>query len=665
MTDRPLTGILLALIVESPHWVKFRWDFSDDAAGRAWQFTTIGIGLAGVLIFLDETPYMALPNLLTWLPPLLLPMQFVQSYGMNDSLPLSTFSFLAKHRRKRNLRLGLTEQTIRINFGNVYLVSSLIASTLGNQANSWPYSQGFLPGIIILTGWQLLAASRSRPLSLLLALTVAGGLSLAGQVGLDELAAWFGNRGQNRSPFNPNSAPTMIGKSGRIELSPDIVWRLKPLDNSVKPTLLRNGTYNILRGSTWQNQRVAVTDFKDLDNIEPVQGEIFYLLRDNLPPEAQRESIAAKLPRFNLRGTAFPETPLPLPGDTASLRDFELDGIQGNSLGTVRVFPKRSVIEGTVLWKGNSNPESAPVPSEDLMIPSVEHDVLRESLRQIRIDEQPTLDGKLLALRGWFRQNFQYSRTLSISSSHYLANPHSALTQFLSTARSGHCEYFATATTLLLREAGIPARYTTGYAVVERDLKRQEFVIRGTHGHAWCRVWDEANGRWLDFDTTPGSWLDALNPQSTVRQRFNDALKRVREDFFLWRNRPANRSATSLVMLAIALGVAAFVAKKLWKSKRRMETASKAAGYSGPVVLTPLNALEPQAEKHLGPRPPGLPFGTWLMRLRSYLSDSGALEEAVELHQRLRFDPEPPPQPQRERLAELARQLESAIRHRR
>ena len=115
-------------------------------------------------------------------------------------------------------------------------------------------------------------------------------------------------------------------------------------------------------------------------------------------------------------------------------------------------------------------------------------------------------------------------------------------------------------------------------------------------------------------------------------------------------------------MLTIALGVTGFVAKKLWRSKRRLEAAKKATGYEGPVMLTPLNAIEPQAEKHLGSRPPGQPFGAWLMRLRPSLSDSSALDEAVELHQRLRFDPEPPPQTQRERLAELARQLESAIK---
>lgn len=660
MTDKLLLGVLLALIVESAHLLKFRWDFTEESASRAWQFTTLGIALAAVLIFLDETPYMALPYLLTWLPPLLLPMQFIQSFGLRDSLPLSTFSFLAKHRHKRNLRLGLIEEPIHINFGNVYFVAALIAATLGKLTNTWPYSLVFLPGIIVLTGWRLLSASHSRPLALVAALIVAGCISFAGQIGLDELADWLGNRGPNRSPFSPNSATTMIGRPGKVELSPDIIWRLRPQETPFKPSLLRTGTYSSFHGSTWVNQRVS--EFKDLKSTEPVKGEIYYLLREDLQPEAQKEAISRELPRFSLRGTAFAETPLPLPGDTASLLDFELDGIESNSFGTVRVFPKRSVIEGTVLWKGRTNPDSPPVAKDDLSTPNIEQETLQAVVRELGLAGEATLQDKLGTLRTWFLENFKYSTSLSISSSNYLATSQSALSQFLRTNHSGHCEYFATAATLLLREAGVPARYAIGYAVAERDLKRGEYVIRGTHGHAWCRVWDEPSGQWIDFDATPPSWLATASPTSTATQKFNDALKRLREDFSLWRNRPANKLAASWVMLGIVLAIVAFITRKLWRSKRRLETVEKAIRYDGTILRTPLNAIERQAEKRLGIRPQGQPFAAWLMRLHPSLTDSRLLEEAVELHQRLRFDPEPPQPSQLERLTELAGQLTAAIR---
>jgi len=656
MTGRPLTGILLAMLVESARWIKFRWDFNEEACGRAWQFTTIAIALATVLVFLDGTPYEALPNLLTWLPALLLPMQFVQSYGLSDSMPLNIFSFLASHRRKRNLRLGLTESVIHVNFGNLYFVTALIAATLGDQSNSWP----FLPGIIILSGWMLLSASRSRPAYLLVALTVAGGIAIAGQLAIKELQERLGNSGPSNSAFNPNAKSTLVGKRGKVELSPDIVWRLRPVETAMPPALLRTATYNAYADGRWTIRPVIESIFKDLDTVEPATGDIYQLLTANLPPAAKRDAVRAGLPRFKLRGAAFAETPLALPGDAASTRDFELDGIERNSLGTVRVFPKNSVIEGTVLWRGGSNPESPPL-DEDLIVLPPERAALKEVLGELRLEDQPTLQEKLQVIRAWFQRNFRYTLSLTIDNPGFTSTP-TAISQFLTKSRSGHCEYFATATTLLLRQAKIPARYAIGYAVKEHDDPRNEFIIRGTHGHAWCRVWDNDARQWIDFDTTPGSWLANLTPQSSAMQRFNDQVKRVREDFFLWRNRPANRLAVTLVMSAIALGVLAFIVKRLWRSKRLLETGTKTNGYEGPVTLTPLNALEQPAEKRLGCRPPGQPLGEWLAGLRPALTDVSILDEAIELHQRLRFDPLPRVPAEQERLAELARQLEFEIK---
>ena len=148
---------------------------------------------------------------------------------------------------------------------------------------------------------------------------------------------------------------------------------------------------------------------------------------------------------------------------------------------------------------------------------------------------------------------------------------------------------------------------------MERDFQRQEYVIRGTHGHAWCRVWDASAARWLDFDTTPARWGEIVAEQNTLLQGFYDALKRLREDFFLWRNQPSNRTAVTLVTSVIALAVLTFIMQRLWKSKQRLQRENRPEGYTGPAIRTPLHDLEPQAQKRLGPRPLGLPFAKWLI----------------------------------------------------
>ena len=658
MTGRPLTGLVLALLVETNHWVKIRWEFDEAAYSTAWQLSTIGIAITAVLIYLDGSPYQALPKLLTWLPVLLLPMQFVQSFGMNESMPLITFSFLAKQRRKRNLRLGLKESAIHIHFGNVYFVTVLIASTLGDGSSRWQ----FLPGIILLTGWILLSASRSRATSLIMALAIASGFAVAGQYGLEQLDNWLTNRGPSRYSFDTDSVTTMIGRTGTIQQSPDIVWRLKVAKGMAPPRLLRTATYNSYQPGSWIIEPPIAKVFKDLD-LFTYEGQPYYRLEQD--PEASKpvRAVRPSLPRFTLRGGVLTDSPLSLPGDTTSLVGFEVDGIEHNALGTVRVAPKHSVIEGTVLWRGDSNTEKFPLP-EDLVVPFRERATLDAVLSELKLDEQPDLKSKIEVLRTWFANHFTYTRTLTIQSWTQGFSTPTAITQFLTKNRSGHCEYFAAATVLLLREAKIPARYATGYMVLERDVKHDEFVIRGTHGHAWCRVWDEEGKTWIDFDTTPPSWTGMLANLNPPMQSFNDALKRLREDFFLWRNRPSNRFGATLVMTAIFLAVSIFVFKRLWKTRRRLEEVKRSNGYSGTIRSTPLNSLEKQAEKLLGPRPLGKPFAQWISLLKPRFTDATVLDEAVDLHQRVRFDPVPVEPAAEIRLEELAKDIESTLKRR-
>ena len=91
------------------------------------------------------------------------------------------------------------------------------------------------------------------------------------------------------------------------------------------------------------------------------------------------------------------------------------------------------------------------------------------------------------------------------------------LTRFLLTSRSGHCEYFATATVLLLRQLGIPARYAVGYYV--HEPAGSGYVVRERDAHAWCLAWNRQTGSWDDFDTTPASWVAIEGAQRVVLGR--------------------------------------------------------------------------------------------------------------------------------------------------
>ena len=79
--------------------------------------------------------------------------------------------------------------------------------------------------------------------------------------------------------------------------------------------------------------------------------------------------------------------------------------------------------------------------------------------------------------------------------------PTDALAWFLFESRAGHCEYFATALAVLLRERGVPARLATGfYSAEEADGGGYTSVRRG-HAHAWVEV--PVRGGWATLDATP------------------------------------------------------------------------------------------------------------------------------------------------------------------
>jgi len=74
---------------------------------------------------------------------------------------------------------------------------------------------------------------------------------------------------------------------------------------------------------------------------------------------------------------------------------------------------------------------------------------------------------------------------------------------FLFDARTGYCEQFATAETLMLRSLGIPARLATGYATGDYDPVLDQAVVREHDAHAWVEVWFAGHG-WVPLDPTPG-----------------------------------------------------------------------------------------------------------------------------------------------------------------
>ena len=660
MTSNPLLGLGTALLVECANWIRFRWDFRTSACSLAWKICMVLILITGTLIWLDGDRYTAFPKLITWLPLLLVPLQFVQSYGLRNWIPLNSFSFFTHLHRERNLRLGLSPAVIRFNFGNVYFIVLIVAAGLGRHADG----HSFFPCLIILSGWLVFSRMNTRPMALILVMIFAGILGLSGQIGLTSLYNWVTDQAMDDGypGTDPTVNKTSIGSLGTLKQSSEMLWRLKPSEGDRAPKLLRLATYNRYKGINWRNRfpdpiPLDDTNFRDIDSIELTDGDPRFLLRENMTTA----EIRKPLPSFTLRGASFSKAPLPLPGDASSLRDFELDGIEINPLGTVRVFPKKSIIDGSVSWNDSAAPDNPPFPEEDLQIDDTESDGITEIAASLGLAGLPDTAAKVSRLHRFFNSEFTYTRYLTIARAHPSRRP-TPIEIFLTTGKRGHCEYFATAATLLLRSAGVPARYCVGYTVAERDYKRGEYVIRGVHAHAWSRYWDEKTGTWVDFDATPPGWLALETAGNTDTRWLADTYQRLKEDFFLWRNRPANRIAATAVMWLIGLSVLAFVIKRLWKSRVVVGKQKSNPYTTSPAPRTPLHDLENRARRLLGPRPPGKTYPDWLAGLSRHGIPTTEIAEAIALHQQMRFDPEPPPPDHEPRLLSLSKNFEQTIK---
>jgi hypothetical protein len=94
---------------------------------------------------------------------------------------------------------------------------------------------------------------------------------------------------------------------------------------------------------------------------------------------------------------------------------------------------------------------------------------------------------------------------------------------FLFRQPAGHCEFFASAAVLLLRAAGVPARYVTGFRGGEWNPIGGYVAVRGERAHAWAEAFVAGVG-WTRVDATPPA--EALAPAGRL-EATSDAL-----DFF-------------------------------------------------------------------------------------------------------------------------------------
>jgi len=626
-----LPALLLALVVESPRYLKARWLFEVKDFERvadlcsvaflmlmAWQWFGSRNGPAGMIV------------VLSWLPFIFFGILLMQRFDVRGQTPLSAL-FWSMRRRAANVPAR------SLPFDYPFFSLCLISAACANERAVW-----FFLGLALLAGYALYplrAAGRrfgvwgvALGVSLALAYGVQLGI-LRAQEQVESLVMEY-LRDHVFGRTDPFRAHTSIGDVGRLKLSDRILFRVGGVDKA--PLKLRDGTFNVFAQDSWF---APGSRFRE---VAP-EGLSSWVLGPGAGP-------ALELSAWLSRGRAV----LPLPLGAYRLDGLNVGRVEANTLGAVRVSEGPDLVLFSARVDDARERDAAPQ-AVDLTVPKRVEPVLMQVLAEAGMaGAAPELAPRKLV--DFFQQRFAYTTKLESAD-----GGRRSLERFLLDDRRGHCEYFASAATLLLRAAGIPARYATGYVVEEWSPLERQFVVRARHAHAWTLAW--IDGRWREVDGTPAGWLAMEQEAEPAWRPAADFFSWLGFRFERWRatGDDSDQGLSPLWLLAI-VPLAGWVA---WRVTRRKRVAVAPGLSKGADVTAPRSPIEPllQCLEALGfRRSPTETVRRWLTSLPLHADTSRLVATVAQDYARWRFDPRglaPAVEASlREHAAELAARLE-------
>ena len=630
-TGNWLLAMASAALLEAPRHFSARWQLESSEFNRVSDFCTVLlVVLAAYLYFTFGNPR-AITLLFQWLPLVLLPLALAQAWSTTPELKLSVlFGTLRRNPMRRTLTLNLAYPAFAL-----WLLS---ASAANRQTAE------FYPVLTLLIAWPLLLA-RPRSHSLALAACMLAAAALAGyggHIGLHQAQLWLEAAAPEwmaggGARTNPYRSVTDIGSIGDLKLSQRILLRVVPDPAMKTPILLHRASYNDYVSGTWVARNAR---------FEPIA--------------AASDAVFGAAALWNLNASPGPfasltvhdhsngNPVLSLPANTARIADLAASEMRANALGAVQIerkpgfFSYRAQIGGDAAHYG---PPAAP----DLLIAKAESAAVGAIAGELGLATLPPEEA-LARVKQFFAERFEYSTWQGAP-----VPGRTPLARFLLTTRTGHCEYFASATVLLLRAAGIPARYATGFSVQEWSRLDEAYVVREAHAHAWVRAW--VGGAWRDIDTTPPTWFTAEAAGSplwsTLWSPLADLWSWARFRLAAWSAR-ADEGGWSDALLWLALPLIAWLAWRTLRGRRAKaveRTQAAASDKLWPGLDSEFYLIERRLAQLGHARAKGEAVSEWLARIAAQAGTPGTdLHLLARLHYRYRFDPAGLPATERELL---------------
>jgi transglutaminase-like putative cysteine protease len=629
-----VVGVLLGAALEGLRALKLRIDLGTEQHSSIADLSTVGFVLLTVLLAANRGIGGGILQAFVWLPVALSPILAAQLVTTERRLPLSAlFRYMRKLRRANP---SIKDPPVDVTA--VYAALVLLAAGVANQRGPEYYAGVVVAAAVLL--YATLPAARRNAAGLaagVAVLAAAAAIGHAGHVGLAQaqlaLFDWVLDFNLRNVDTDPYRVRTEMGTLGRLKKYDAIVLRVYGDGEDASAfQLLHRSSYNSYAGGTW------VARSARMENLESLADNETWILAPPDPSGAPLQRL-----RLSSRFEAGRAT-LPLPPGTTRLAGFPAVQVERNALGAVHA---RLGVDWAN-YEAQSVPgiaAYAPPGDEDSVVPPEEREVLRRIVEELGLAALPPAE----RLRRIERHlaGFGYAT--------YRDKPvppgETALGDFLTRTRAGHCEYFASAATLLARAAGVPARYATGYAAIEYSALEGAWVIRTRHAHAWTRAW--VDGRWRDLDATPPDWGPVEASDAPLWQGLADLLRYAG---FRWTQRGEFKAGDGWYA---ALGVLAIYLAWSVLRGRRVQRERKATAQAARQPWPGEDSEFYRVEKTLPAREPAETQARWLERIAPNVPARtlSQVEEALRLHQRYRFDPQGLSRNERNRLRELCRAL--------
>ena len=613
-----------AFVMLLPVMTRLRLDLSERDQYRISDLTLILYIAVAASLIATESLRAGVHQSLVWLPGVALPLMLAQTMCVEGRVPLTA---LFRYLRRLKTR-GEKVNDWPVDLTGPYLALILIASGMANQPG-----YGYFAGIVVIVSAALVRIKPSRVglAAWILALSVSVTAGFGAQAGLFTLQTliedWIIDWQLSGPLLDPYRSSTRIGELGRLKAEDAIVMRVYARsDGTDRPALLHRASYNHYAGTSWLARQ---------GNLEALpsrgDGTVFALAGRN-QSEAPADTRTLKVSQRVFGG----RTLLALPLNTSAVSDLVASRVRSNPLGAVQAEMEVPWTFYTALYSNDAAatpPGYAAVGTEDLHVPERERRTLEAVAKQIGLAGLPPAEA-LKRVNTYFA-GFKYSTVRNHPFSELVPGSETPLAEFLNTTRRGHCEYFATATTLLLRIAGIPARYSTGFAIQDWSTWEEAWIVRERHSHAWARAF--VDGQWTDVDTTPPAWFAEEESLAPFGQKLADFLRWAG---FRWTTRDG--SETKIVAWVVVALAAVILVWKLVSEGGLVRLAQRAGltRQARPGDDSEFYAIETALAKRV-PRRASEPLLDWLPRAAAALGAGvrAELDRLATLHYRYRFDP--------------------------